>query len=187
MNGPVALSCVKQVLTFVVGTLCLLRLQTLAALSLGTSTLRSLLASPTLQLDHIEETTSALSDALEDATEVDDAVNAIGTSQLDVTSQQEVDDEFAQLLAEAKEDEEKAAREAEARKEEEAQAAKAKAEGEKSEQTRTEEARQSLEKLRLVEEEARVAREGAEREAGIAKAEEARVAEEAKRRELAAE
>lgn len=41
--------------------------------------------------------------------------------------------------------------------------------------------RQNLERLRLVEEDARLARESAEREAGIAAAEKARVAEEARR------
>ena len=181
------------------------RSQTLAALSLGTSTLRSILASPTLQLDHIKETTSALSDALQDANDVDEAVNAVGASQLDATSQQEVDDEFAQLLADAKKDEEKAAEEDASKKKkaaaqadkERAEKAKAeaamqpaKAEGkeEQSEQARTEEARQSLENLRLVEEEGRLAREWAEREAGIAAAEKERVAEEARKaRQLVAE
>ncbi|ORY55330.1 hypothetical protein BCR35DRAFT_284434 [Leucosporidium creatinivorum] len=84
--------------------------ETMSALSLGTSTLRSILASPNLSLDHIEETTTALSDTLADANDISEAVSAVG--QLDSDLEGEVEDELKSLV-ESVEREERAEKERE--------------------------------------------------------------------------
>lgn len=77
--------------------------QTMQALDLGTKTLRTLISSPSLSLDHIEETTSALSDALADANEINEAVSQVG--QLDSTMESEVEDELKELVETAEREE----------------------------------------------------------------------------------
>lgn len=84
--------------------------ETMSALALGTSTLRTLISSPNLSLDHIEETTSALSDALADANDINEAVSAVG--QLDGDLESEVEDELKSLV-ESVEKEERAEKERE--------------------------------------------------------------------------
>lgn len=74
--------------------------QTLSALSLGATTLRSVLSSPTLQLSNISATTSALDDALISASEVSDAVDAIGAGQLGAEGEDEVEAELRGLQEE---------------------------------------------------------------------------------------
>ncbi|GAA6006364.1 hypothetical protein JCM11491_004928 [Sporobolomyces phaffii] len=69
--------------------------ETLEALSLGSSTLREVLASPTLQLSNIEATTSALDDALIAANEINDAVDSVAP--LDAGMELEVEDELRAL------------------------------------------------------------------------------------------
>lgn len=75
-----------------------LSLQTLEALSLGSSTLRTILASPTLQISNIEATTSALDETLVAATEINEAVDSVAP--LDSALEFEVDDELKALQAE---------------------------------------------------------------------------------------
>ncbi|KAM0792526.1 hypothetical protein ACM66B_005195 [Microbotryomycetes sp. NB124-2] len=79
--------------------------QTMQALELGTKTLRSLIASPHLSLEHIEETTDALSDALADANEINEAVSQVG--QLDNSLEDEVDAELKRLIEDAEAEERK--------------------------------------------------------------------------------
>ena len=63
----------------------------MAALSLGTSTLRTLISSPTLSLKHIEATTTAFSDTLADADDINQAIDMGGVA---LPSGQEVDAEL---------------------------------------------------------------------------------------------
>ncbi|GAA6026769.1 hypothetical protein JCM8097_005848 [Rhodosporidiobolus ruineniae] len=87
--------------------------ETLQALSLGTSTLRSILSSPTLQLDNIAATTSALDDSLIAAQEVSDAVEGISAPER-AEWEGEVEDELRELqMEEEREKEESRVREAE--------------------------------------------------------------------------
>ncbi|GAA5839715.1 hypothetical protein JCM3766R1_004593 [Sporobolomyces carnicolor] len=72
--------------------------ETLEALSLGSSTLRTILASPTLQISNIEATTSALDETLVAATEINEAVDSVAP--LDSALEFEVDDELKALQAE---------------------------------------------------------------------------------------
>ncbi|GAA5900363.1 uncharacterized protein JCM6883_002822 [Sporobolomyces salmoneus] len=78
--------------------------ETLEALSLGSSTLRSILASPTLQLSNIEATTSALDETLVAATEINEAVDSVAP--LDAEMEGEVEDELRELQEREKKDEE---------------------------------------------------------------------------------
>ncbi|GAA6058444.1 hypothetical protein JCM3770_005079 [Rhodotorula araucariae] len=71
--------------------------ETLAALSLGASALRTVLSSPTLQLSNIAATTSALDDALICAAEVSDAVDAVGAGQLGDEGEDEVESELREM------------------------------------------------------------------------------------------
>ncbi|BGP23014.1 hypothetical protein JCM10295v2_001907 [Rhodotorula toruloides] len=87
--------------------------ETLSALSLGTSTLRSILSSPTLQLDNIESTTSLLDETLISAQEVNEAVDSV-SAPLAREIKDEVDAELRELV------------EAEKRKEREEEEAKEK-------------------------------------------------------------
>jgi charged multivesicular body protein 7 len=80
-------------------------LQTLSALSLGTTALRSILSSPTLQLSNIEATTSALDDALISAQEVNEAVDSVPTP-LTGEMEDEVDAELKALVEEEKREKE---------------------------------------------------------------------------------
>ncbi|GAA5913186.1 hypothetical protein JCM6882_005812 [Rhodosporidiobolus microsporus] len=73
--------------------------ETLTALSLGTSTLRSILSSPTLQLSNIEATTSALDSALIDAQEVNQAVDAVSAPMVGEV-EDEVEEELRALVEE---------------------------------------------------------------------------------------
>ncbi|GAA6001217.1 hypothetical protein JCM10207_007469 [Rhodosporidiobolus poonsookiae] len=73
--------------------------ETLSALTLGTSVLRAVLSSPTLQLSNISATTSALDDALISAQEVSEAVNCI------VPVSGEMDDEVEEELRGLQEEE----------------------------------------------------------------------------------
>lgn len=65
------------------------------ALELGTNTLRVLISSPTLSLDHIEETTAALVDALADSKEINAAITE---GVLDREAEEEVDAELNELV-----------------------------------------------------------------------------------------
>lgn len=85
--------------------------QTMAALSLGTSTLRTLISSPTLSLDHIEATTTALADALADADDINQAVDA-GNVALPSDQEDDAERELKEMV-EAAELEEKKEKEAE--------------------------------------------------------------------------
>ncbi|GAA5947235.1 hypothetical protein JCM3765_001584 [Sporobolomyces pararoseus] len=78
--------------------------ETLEALSLGSSTLRTILASPTLQLSNIEATTSALDDTLIAATEINEAVDNVAV--LDEGIESEVEDELRALQETEKKEEE---------------------------------------------------------------------------------
>lgn len=69
----------------------------MSALSLGTSTLRTILASPTLQLDNIESTTSLLDETLISAQEVSEAVDAV-SAPLTKEVEDEVDAELRALV-----------------------------------------------------------------------------------------
>ncbi|KAK4701158.1 hypothetical protein P7C70_g5078, partial [Phenoliferia sp. Uapishka_3] len=69
--------------------------ETIAALSLGTTTLRTLISSSTLSLEHIEATTTALSDVLADANDIEEAINAGG-----VLLPSEQEDDLEKELAE---------------------------------------------------------------------------------------
>lgn len=88
-------------------------LQTLEALSLGSSTLRTILASPTLQISNIEATTSALDESLIAANEINEAVDSVAA--LDEGMEMEVEDELRELQEKEKriEEEEQKDREAE--------------------------------------------------------------------------
>ncbi|GAA5906253.1 hypothetical protein JCM8208_000674 [Rhodotorula glutinis] len=99
--------------------------ETLSALSLGASTLRAVLSSPTLQLSNISATTSALDDALISASEVTEAVDAVSAGQLGAEGEDEVDEELREM--------------------QEAERARVKADEDKREQERVEEARAKLE------------------------------------------
>ncbi|GAA5875386.1 hypothetical protein JCM16303_000606 [Sporobolomyces ruberrimus] len=90
--------------------------ETLEALSLGSSTLRSILSSPTLQLSNIEATTSALDETLIAATEINEAVDSV--AQLDSGMEMEVEDELRELQERERrdEDEERMDREVEREK-----------------------------------------------------------------------
>ena len=75
------------------------RAQTLSALTLGTSTLRTVLSSPTLQLDNISELTSALDEQLVSAQEVSEAVDAVSAPERDALND-EVEAEWERLVKE---------------------------------------------------------------------------------------
>lgn len=82
--------------------------QTLSALTLGTSTLRTVLASPTLQLDNISELTSALDEQLVSAQEVSEAVDAVGAPEREAAiDENEVEEEWEKLVKEEEEREER--------------------------------------------------------------------------------
>ncbi|GAA5835728.1 hypothetical protein JCM9279_004630 [Rhodotorula babjevae] len=98
--------------------------ETLSALSLGASTLRAVLSSPTLQLSNISATTSALDDALIAANEVTEAVDAVSAGQLGAEGEDEVDEELREM--------------------QEAERARVKAEEEAKEQERLDEAEAKL-------------------------------------------
>ena len=84
------------------------RAQTLSALTLGTSTLRAVLASPTLQLDNISELTSALDEQLVSAQEVSEAVDAVGAPEREAAiDENEVEEEWEKLVKEEEEREER--------------------------------------------------------------------------------
>ncbi|EGU12344.1 hypothetical protein RTG_01366 [Rhodotorula toruloides ATCC 204091] len=72
--------------------------ETMSALSLGTSTLRTILSSPTLQLDNIESTTSLLDETLISAQEVNEAVDSV-SAPLAREVEDEVDAELRELAA----------------------------------------------------------------------------------------
>ncbi|GAA5978365.1 hypothetical protein JCM5350_001140 [Sporobolomyces pararoseus] len=78
--------------------------ETLEALSLGSATLRTILASPTLQLSNIEATTSALDDTLIAANEINEAVDNVAV--LDEGIESEVEDELRALQETEKKEEE---------------------------------------------------------------------------------
>uniref|UniRef100_A0A0K3CEP8 SNF7 family protein n=1 Tax=Rhodotorula toruloides TaxID=5286 RepID=A0A0K3CEP8_RHOTO len=88
--------------------------ETMSALSLGTSTLRTILSSPTLQLDNIESTTSLLDETLISAQEVNEAVDSVSAPLA-----REVEDEVDAELRELVEAEKRKEREEEERKEKE--------------------------------------------------------------------
>ncbi|KWU46351.1 hypothetical protein RHOSPDRAFT_28329 [Rhodotorula sp. JG-1b] len=73
--------------------------ETLSALTLGTSTLRTVLSSPTLQLDNISELTSALDEQLVSAQEVSEAVDAVSAPERDALND-EVEAEWERLVKE---------------------------------------------------------------------------------------
>ncbi|GAA5943387.1 hypothetical protein JCM3775_005917 [Rhodotorula graminis] len=98
--------------------------ETLSALSLGATTLRAVLSSPTLQLSNISATTSALDDALISAAEVTEAVDAVSAGQLGAEGEDEVDEELREM--------------------QEAERAKVKAEEDERERDRVDEARAKL-------------------------------------------
>ncbi|KAM0754088.1 hypothetical protein T439DRAFT_322973 [Meredithblackwellia eburnea MCA 4105] len=100
--------------------------ETIQALSLGTTTLRALIASPSLSLENIEATTSALSDALADVEDINQTVNAVGT--LASSDEEDVENELKELVK-AAEVEEKSKNELEKKEKED----KATAEREKKE------------------------------------------------------
>lgn len=82
------------------------RAQTLSALTLGTSTLRAVLASPTLQLDNISELTSALDEQLVSAQEVSEAVDAVGAPEREAAiDENEVEEEWEKLVKEEEREE----------------------------------------------------------------------------------
>ncbi|BGP46268.1 hypothetical protein JCM10450v2_002110 [Rhodotorula kratochvilovae] len=70
--------------------------ETLSALSLGATTLRAVLSSPTLQLSNIAATTSALDDALIRSAEVGEAVDAVSAGQLG-EGEEEVEEELREM------------------------------------------------------------------------------------------
>ena len=80
--------------------------QTLSALTLGTSTLRTVLSSPTLQLDNISELTSALDEQLVSAQQVSEAVDAVSAPERDALND-EVEAEWERLVKEEGEREER--------------------------------------------------------------------------------
>lgn len=86
----------------------------MSALTLGTSTLRTVLASPTLQLDNISELTSALDDQLVAAQDVSGAVDAVSAPERKALDD-EVDEEWQRMVRE----EEEAAAEEQKRQEQE--------------------------------------------------------------------
>ncbi|GAA5992535.1 hypothetical protein JCM10908_000868 [Rhodotorula pacifica] len=80
--------------------------ETMSALTLGTSTLRTVLASPTLQLENISELTSTLDEQLVAAQEVSDAVDAVSAPEKKALDD-EVEEEWERLVKEEEEREEK--------------------------------------------------------------------------------
>ncbi|GAA5862913.1 hypothetical protein JCM3774_006685 [Rhodotorula dairenensis] len=76
--------------------------ETMTALTLGTSTLRTVLASPTLQLENISELTSALDDQLVAAQDVSEAVDAVSAPDRQALDD-EVDEEWQRLVQEEEE------------------------------------------------------------------------------------
>ncbi|BGO89806.1 hypothetical protein NBRC10512_007223 [Rhodotorula toruloides] len=117
--------------------------ETMSALSLGTSTLRTILSSPTLQLDNIESTTSLLDETLISAQTVNEAVDSV-SAPLAREVEDEVDAELRELV------------EAEKRKEGE--------EEERKEKERVEEAAKKLEEATKVPATAEKREESAERQ-----------------------
>lgn len=115
----------------------------MSALSLGTSTLRTILSSPTLQLDNIESTTSLLDETLISAQTVNEAVDSV-SAPLAREVEDEVDAELRELV------------EAEKRKEGE--------EEERKEKERVEEAAKKLEEATKVPATAEKREESAERQ-----------------------
>ena len=93
----------------------MLPIQTLEALSLGSSTLRTILASPTLQISNIEATTSALDETLIAANEINEAVDSVAA--LDEGMEMEVEDELRELQEKEKRVEEEAQKDREAERE----------------------------------------------------------------------
>ena len=82
--------------------------QTLSALTLGTSTLRTVLSSPTLRLDNISELTSALDEQLVSAQSVSEAVDAVGVPDREAgIDENEVEEEWEKLVKEEREREER--------------------------------------------------------------------------------
>lgn len=78
-------------------------MQTLSALSLGATTLRTVLSSPTLQLSNIEATTSLLDDSLVAAQEVREAVDAVGAGAAEI-DEDEVERELREMVAKEEKD-----------------------------------------------------------------------------------
>lgn len=72
----------------------------MAALTLGTTTLRTLISSPTLSLDHIEETSTALSEALADAEDINVAIREANVA-LPSEQEDEVEMELKELIKES--------------------------------------------------------------------------------------
>ena len=79
--------------------------ETVKAYELGTSTLRTLLETPSLSLDHVEQTTDALADAMADYRDVNDAIQTGGTSAVQPVDEKELEDELAQLVLSQEKDE----------------------------------------------------------------------------------
>ncbi|KAL8293071.1 hypothetical protein RQP46_000765 [Phenoliferia psychrophenolica] len=80
--------------------------ETMAALTLGTSTLRTLISSPTLSLEHIEATTTAFADALADADDINQAIEA-GSVALPSDQEDDVESELKEMVAAAELEERK--------------------------------------------------------------------------------
>lgn len=155
--------------------------QTMSALSLGTSTLRAILASPNLSLDQIEETTSALADTLADANDINEAVSAAG--QLDSDLEGEVEDELKSLV-ESVEKEEQAEKERErVEKEQKEREEREKEKAAEIERSQRESERVALEKEKLDVAEKRRVGEEKERSREQEETEKRRLVDEEKRRE----
>lgn len=147
--------------------------QTMAALTLGTKTLRTLISSPTLSLSHIDETTSAMSDALADAEDINTAIKEGGVA-LPSEQEEEVEVELAEMLKEIErgEREERERKESEVRREREEVERRER----EAKELRVKELQAKLEKTRLEKEE----KERIEKEDKQRKAQEEKVASEAK-------
>lgn len=76
----------------------------MTALNTATTTLRTLISSPTLSLEKIDQTTLALSEALADAEEINIAISAPGREALAAQGgDEEVERELRELVSEAEE------------------------------------------------------------------------------------
>ena len=82
----------------------------LSAYQSATSSLRSLLAHPSLQKEHVENTMDAMQDALADQKEIEDVIKIGGqqTSGLDI-AMDEIEEELRQMQREAEEEKRKKA------------------------------------------------------------------------------
>jgi charged multivesicular body protein 7 len=81
--------------------LLIMHLQIMKSYESSTATLRAILAHPSLQRDHIEETMEAMAEANSEAKDVDEAIRINGNVALGVEEDDDLEEELKALVGEA--------------------------------------------------------------------------------------